>query len=717
MLNQLDVFRLPAEKFLLDLQNKTLDVVSAVNMHIPIVRDQLQILATETHVLLNLSAASLPSSLRLLVRGGLQLGEMELKVSVLVDLVDNAFEIITDDLDFDLGFLAESLGFSFSLDSIKHLDLVNLLLRQASLKYLSRIPNKICSSGSTTLFSRRAYASGCVTIASDLNVILGVEIAGLSFPSLLAQVFSGKIKRFVFFKQTSDIFVLYSSRYNAQSPLDTPLLSEVTDIEPGITIGVKTTWPKSCGGDPLCIIMKFFMGDNVVMQQKLYLADASFLRISASVEQINLGIVTLQSPAIVTEITPFSTATGVIGSIDIFGITLTGGVKVRQPQFDVVLEVSSRDCLDIIPLVTVCNFGLGVALKPAPLLGIIFEGTVKIGSPSCKRLTVTGAFGVDPASPADNFIYIHQDSPLTIQTFLDMLCINIPLPNFLGDTGFPDGYDASYSPVQRFLPMLGVTIPQGFRFKGTVSILGFRIQADIRIGESQIAVKARLPTLRIAGGLLTMYESSSVRHYGPSFNAVVDNSKVFGNLSAYVSVLGVSLETQVTIKDTGYFMQFSTKLLGLFEAYIEMRSNYGNILSANFDVSATLKTDFFQFIKKQVQKLADAAHRRVDDAIRPLESALKGANMQVGRAIKAVHSAEEKVEGLRRDIDGARTKINRLKGKIRRICHIRRCPSSELSLQYMIQLCYVQQHCFATFYVSIVLLLFSCSTDSMWTKL
>ena len=681
VLNQLDVFRLPAVKFLLDVQNKTLDIVSLVDMQIPIVQDHIRILATEAHVLLNLSPASLTSSLRLLVRGGLQLGEREFKVSVLVDLVDNAFEVVTDNLDFDLGFLAKSFGFPFSLDAIKHVDLVSLLLRQASLKYLSRIPNKICSSGSAILFSRRAYASGCVTIASDLDVTLGVEVAGLSLPSLLGQIFGERIKRFVFFKQTSDIFVLYSSSYSAQSPLDTPLLSKVTNVEPGLTLGVETTWPESCGGDPLCIVMKFFMGDNVVMQQQLYIADDTFLRISASVGQINLGIVTLQSPAIVTEITPFSTATGITGSINILGITLTGGIKVRQLQADVVLEVSSRDCLDIIPLVTICNFRLGVALKPAPLVGIMFEGTVVIGVSSCKRLTVTAAFGVDPASPADNFIYAQQDSALTIQTLLGMLCINIPLPNFLGDTGFPDGYEVSYSPVQRSLPMLGITIPQGFRFKGTMSILGFRIQAEITIGESRIAVKARLPALRIAGDLLAMYESSSNRRYGPSLNVVVDNSNVNGMLSAYISVLGVSLDTQVTITDMGYFIQFNAKLLGLFDANIELRSNYGNILGANFDVSATLQTDFFQVIQRQVQKLAAAAQRRVDDAIRPLENALDGANKQVGRAIKAVQSAEEVVDGVRKGIDEEKDNINKIRVKIRRVCQIRRCRQSKFCLQ------------------------------------
>ena len=681
VLNQLDVFQLPAEKFLLDLQNKTLDIVSLVDMQIPIVENQIQILAKEAHVLLNLSPASLTSSLRLLVRGGLQLREKDFEASVLVDLVDDVFEVITDDLDFDLGFLAESLGFPFSLDAIKHVDLVNLLLRHASLKYLSHIPNKICSSGSTSLFSRRAYASGCVTIARDYDVILGVEISGLSLPSLLAEVFGEKIKKFVFFKQTSDIFVLYSTSFSEQSPLDTPLLSEVAHIKPGLTIGVETTWPKPCGGDPLCTVMKFFMGDDVVMQQKLYLADDSFLRISAAVEQIHLGIVTLQSPAIVTEITQFGTATGIIGSINILGVTLTGGVKIRQPQFDVVLEVSSRDCLSIIPLVTVCNFGLGVALKPSPLIGVVFEGTVVIGASSCKRLSVTGAFGVDPTSPSDNFIYAQQDSPLTIQTFLDMLCIAIPLPSFLGNTGFPDGYEVSYSPVQRYLPMLGITIPQGFRFKGTISILGFKIQAEVSIGRSRIAVAARLPALRIAGGLLIMSESSSVRHYGPSFNAVVDNSKVSGNLSAYISVLGVSLETQVIVTDAGYFMTFSRKLLDLFEADIELTSNDKSILSANFDVSANLKADFFQFIQKQVEKLADAARRRVDDVIRPLENALKGANKQVDRAVKAVHSAEEEVQGIRRKIDRERHKVNDLRDKIRRKCQIKRCRSSKFRLQ------------------------------------
>ena len=130
-------------------------------------------------------------------------------------------------------------------------------------------------------------------------------------------------------------------------------------------------------------------------------------------------------------------------------------------------------------------------------------------------------------------------------TLLQAFCIRFRLPRPLADSGFPKGFLSSFSPIGKELPKAGISIPAGYRLKGTIIILGLEAHADVSISLLKgVRMNLGLPPLIIARGLLQMYESSTDWSRGTHSLKVlvtaISRPKVDIHGSGFVSVLGIS---------------------------------------------------------------------------------------------------------------------------------------------------------------------------------
>ena len=86
-------------------------------------------------------------------------------------------------------------------------------------------------------------------------------------------------------------------------------------------------------------------------------------------------------------------------------------------------------------------------------------------------------------------------------------CINNPLPSFIGDMGFPDGFAASYSAVGCHLRSVDVHVIKGLSFKGNLNFWGLKVEAEVQYSlgpPNSFYTKLRLPVVKLFGGALFM---------------------------------------------------------------------------------------------------------------------------------------------------------------------------------------------------------------------
>ena len=204
-------------------------------------------------------------------------------------------------------------------------------------------------------------------------------------------------------------------------------------------------------------------------------------------------------------------------------------------------------------------------------------------------------------------------------TLLQAFCIRFRLPRPLADSGFPKGFLSSFSPIGKELPKAGISIPAGYRLKGTIIILGLEAHADVSISLLKgVRMNLGLPPLIIARGLLQMYESSTDWSRGPFLKVLVtaiSRPKVDIHGSGFVSVLGIQAEALLRITNTLYIFRIAGKFLHLFQASLHITANYGDIKRARFRVRGHLRNDFFAIIRRKIQKGLQSSSRAATRAI------------------------------------------------------------------------------------------------------
>ena len=126
---------------------------------------------------------------------------------------------------------------------------------------------------------------------------------------------------------------------------------------------------------------------------------------------------------------------------------------------------------------------------------------------------------------------------------------------------FPHVFISSFSLAGVELPHVPLSIPQGYRLNETLNILGLEASADVTIDlPNGIDFAVALPPIDV-GGLLQMSVSSSDQSQGPFLTAVITllpTPNVNIEARGYLSVLGISLETTLTITNTQYIFNIQS---------------------------------------------------------------------------------------------------------------------------------------------------------------
>ena len=328
----------------------------------------------------------------------------------------------------------------------------------------------------------------------------------------------------------------------------------------------------------------------------------------------------------------------------------------------------------------ICSIQASVAMIPGvTLTGLSLGAQVRIGDESCGTpLVATGFVGIDILTPTRNYYYVNLEGSATVGAILEALCIDLSIPAPLAESGFPNGFLSSFSLFGVELPHVPLSIPQGYRFKGTLNILGLEASADVNIGfPDGIYFAIALPPINV-GGLLQMSASQSDTSNGPFLTADIDllpTPNVDVQASGYLSVLGISLETTLTITNTQYIFNIEGKFLNLFEASLHIYASYGNIQTASFQVQGSFTNNLYStlenLIKNGLSAAADDATKAFDDAERDLNSAKDTLNSARG----ALDDAQDEVDKAQRAFDDAVAEVARLRNRVDSICSTKSCGS------------------------------------------
>ena len=619
--------------------------------------------------------------------GALTLGVSTFDVSISYD--SGEYELSACSEDFEAGFegIANALGTSLDSSiavSTFSFDQIGLFSPCFAIKFrVGDFPEYMCFSAD--LF-RGEFAevgiSACVT--QEKRWVFGFEVREFVFAKLLTKIIGSTGRRISFFNQKRDTALIVAPISVDDLPLQGVLLEQVDNVIEGTTLVIATQWPEGCDFDPFCTVARSLIGDNLNVNLIIHIIDTT-VSVEARIENFMMGDFTLSAAAIQMMFSPGLFSVGIAAEMEINDppITLIGAFRLKFPLAQVSMEFAMSGCWENafgISILDMCNFFISVSILPgSPLPGVAFGVTVKIGEERCFVLEATGFFGINPNDPTDNYFYVSVNE-LTFQRVVDLFCTDIQVPNFLEDTGFPDGFTASFASKLIILRHAGLTIPQGFYFKGKLDIFGLNVESEVILDVPKlIEVYARLGPLTLAGGLLKMSESRSVTDRGPFLNVRVKSavipSIVIAEISGYVKVLGIEDEAILSISNAGYEIHVFGNIFGVLEAELMVRASIGYILDASFSAAGRISSSIVQRIQDAVVGVIQEAGQAADKAISGAQKRVREAEVVFDAAVAAFNPAIEELQDARREVNSRRKKIRSLRDEV---CDYRSCGSGML---------------------------------------
>ena len=526
----------------------------------------------------------------------------------------------------------------------------------------------------------------------NTKLVAGFQLGKVSFANLIYKITSKNLRGIAILNQKLDTSLLISPVSLPKVHLYGSKLKNMKIVK-GVSISAALKWPPNCAQDRFCAVAQRVLGKNAQFSLQATIASASSFTLSAGVSDVRLGAGVVLQRAALQVMVGRETSYGIEGSIYLnkVGITLSAGIRVGTRG--VVLQGNMQGCWKRafgVKWLSICNLHLLIAIQPTVTLVGALEigGEVRIGNPSCLRqpLIAKGYVGVDQLRPNNNFYYVELKNKVTMETLLKAFCIKFRLPRPLADSGFPNGFLSSFSPIGKELPKAGISIPPGFRLKGTINILGLEAHADITISLPKgVRMNLALSPLRIAGGLLRMYASRRHQSRGPFLKVFVTTyprPKVDIHASGFVSVLGIQAEAMLRITNTRYEYRVAGKFLHLFQASLHITAKYGDIRKAGFRVRGYLKNDIFAIIRKKIQKGLQSSSRAATRAIDNAKRKVNSKKVIFDRAIRKLQSVERRVNKAEGAFNRAMNKLRSWKGKVRRLCRIKKCRSGEYTACY-----------------------------------
>ena len=458
-------------------------------------------------------------------------------------------------------------------------------------------------------------------------------------------------------------------------------------VTKGLSVQATMQFPPDCSADAFCAVAAFLLGPDAQLNIQGTIASATDFSLVAGVSNINLGSGIVMSEAGVEIKGGLENSVGIFGAIDLSDpdITLTG--RVFLSTSGVVLEMTMSGCWEDAfgaSWLDICSIEASVAMIPGvTLTGLSLGAQVRIGDDSCGTpLTATGFVGIDILTPTRNYYYVKLEGSATVGSILEALCIDISIPAPLAESGFPNGFLSSFSLFGVELPHVPLSIPQGYRFKGTLNILGLEASADVNIGfPDGIYFAVALPPIDV-GGLLRMSASQSDTSNGPFLMADIDllpSPNVDVQASGYLSVLGISLETTLTITNTQYIFNIQGSFLGLFEASLHIYASYGSIQTAAFRVQGSFTNNLYSTLENQIKNVLNAAGEEATKAFDAVEGELNSAKDTLDSAQDTLDAARREVDSAQSAFDDAVDEVASLRRDVDSICSTKSCGSGEFN--------------------------------------
>ena len=594
----------------------------------------------------------------------------ELPITALVDQFQSQV------LPSELNSLINSLPFfSFSIDDPR----ISFTL--------SSSPLQIQLEGTPVISGYNTVHLAVVIIRQGGKTIMvqGFELGSLNLASFLKGVTGYNFNNIAILNQQLEAAILISPVTLPNVQLSGEKLSGFS-ITKGFSVQASMQFPPDCSSDTFCAVAQYLLGQDAQLNIQGTIASTTSFSLVAGVSNINLGSGIVMSEAGVEIHGGVENSVGIYGAIDLSDpdITLTG--KVFLSTSGVVLEMTMSGCWENAfgaSWLDICSIHASVAMIPGvTLTGLALGGEVHIGDESCGTpLVATGFVGIDVVTPSQNYYFVNLTGSTTVGSILKAFCINTNIPAPLAESGFPHGFLSSFSLFGVELPHVPLSIPQGYRFKGTINILGLVASADVNIGlPTGIEFAVSLPPIRIGGELLQMYASKSDTSRGPFLTADIDlvpTPSVDIQASGYLQVLGISLETSLTITNTQFIFDIEGKFLNLFEASLHIFASYGDITRASFRVQGSFTNNLYETLEKQIKNVlneaAEDAKKAFDVANRELESAKDS----LRDAQKVFDDAKREVDKAQGAFDDAVDEVASWRRKVDSVCKTKSCGSGE----------------------------------------
>ena len=695
-----DLLDIQIEELLLFLSNRTVEISVKVPFSFNVFIDEIEI--SNLSIRIRVTLSSPPRIHEFYASGVVRLGGVTFDAAIDYDRPTYLIDICADRIGLDDIASAVSSVLPAS-GIITALGLGSIALHSPCFNMQfepSQPPEFLCLSADilrTDILSIGVAA--CMT--QDRQWIYGLEIHDFVMSELLSRLVGNSVKRVSFLNQRLGIAVVISPTNNDDLPLKGELFDEVeeaTNIVQGTTLVAKTSWPPTCSSDPFCTMAQSFIGPDAMLFLVVKLLDSGLVTVDATVKNFRIGSLMLHSASLEMRFSRSMFSLGIAASTELRTppIVLKGAIRLKLPQLTFSLEMSTQGCWDNafgLSFLDICDFYISVSIRPGvPLAGLAFGARVRIGSPRCYVLEAACYVGIDPNSPADNFFYAEM-GPLTLQRILDLFCIPLNLPSFLGDTGFPEGFVTSFAQSPKVIPEVNLDIPRGFYFKGTINILGLKIQCEMVLDPPRlIDVYARLYPLHLAGGLFTMCESRSVCTRGPYLHVILQSSPslVSVEASGYVSVLGIKAEAVMKISDSGYEVRLRGSIFGALEAELRVYGSYGSLQDTEFGVEGKISINILRQLEEGVKNLFKKAADGAEKALSKVQEKLESAKKIFDKAVEVLRDAEGGIRRARDKVANARRKLDDLRRKLDSICRIRKCGKGKLLYAYLIDELFLQ---------------------------
>ena len=677
-----DILRIRLKSFAFDVPKKEMTIEIFLDK-ITFYENLLSVRNIQLKLIAKLSA---PRSLSAEASGIIALGNTDYAIAVHKDPVTTKYVLTVETEKLKIFGIITALGATILPDDLQTIleKVFDFNILNCKIVYpFGAKPQQILVSGTPEIFGLKTIQMTAIAIkySGKIRLIQKFSFGTFNIADLIQKLVGVSMHFMKILDQELDISFVVSPSTIKGITFSVPEFNDI-NINQGISIKAPLNWPSDCNSDAFCAVMKTLLGGAKLSLQGT-ITNARSFSLTATVGNLKLGGGVVLQQAGLEFVGGTAPSFGLVGSIKLNSPPVTLNAAIRVTVSGVKLEGSMSGCWYEAfgsPYLSLCNLYLAmtIAPSPVPITGLEFGGRVEVGKKSCgKVLTAEGYIGINVIDPNQNYFYANV-GPVTFQKFFDAFCISVSLPKPLADSGFPNGFKTSFSLLGKELPHARISIPVGYRFKGTINILGLEASADINISPTRFALKASLPPLKIAG-IFKMYRTSSDRRNGPYIDADISTKKPPKvEASGFVEVLGISVEARLSISSTNYEVFIAGNFLNLFQASLRISAGYSkSITGSSFEVEGTFKSDLFDKIARAVRdglkKSADEADKHISAA----QNKIRAAQAKLDNTINSLEDKKRKIDDAKRSFDSAIAKVEGARRKVDGICRIKSCGSGE----------------------------------------